>query len=101
MLLTSFLNMYVAVFYLEDPIVVRGSAENLVEMLPIGVCNEYLSELVAGHEFHDLLHAVGIELVEDIIEQEQGRGLVIRPFQEVKLCQFQGDDKASADARPD
>jgi hypothetical protein len=62
--------MYVAVFYLEDPIVVRGSAENLIEMLPIGVCNEYLSELVACHEFYDLFHAVGIELVEDIVEQE-------------------------------
>ena len=39
-------------------------------MFPIGVCNKDLSELVACHQFHDLLHAVGIELVEDVVEQE-------------------------------
>lgn len=39
-------------------------------MVAVGVCDEYLSELVASNQFHDLLHAIGIELVEDIVKQE-------------------------------
>ena len=39
-------------------------------MVAVGVCDENLSELVACNKSHDLLHAVGIELVEDVVKQE-------------------------------
>ena len=38
-------------------------------MLAVGVCNKNLPELIAGHQFHDLFHAVSIQLVEDVIEE--------------------------------
>jgi hypothetical protein len=39
-------------------------------MISVGVGNEYLSEVIASHEFYDLLHAPGIQFVNDVIEQE-------------------------------
>ena len=47
--------------------------KDLVEMVAIGICNKYLSIIFTRHESHDLLHALGIELIEDIIQQEQWR----------------------------
>ena len=39
-------------------------------MVAVGVGNEYLSELVTGHQADNLLHAFGVQFVEDVVEQE-------------------------------
>jgi hypothetical protein len=39
-------------------------------MVSVGVGNKYLPEIVACHEIHNLFHALGIQFVEDIIQQE-------------------------------
>ena len=59
-----------AVVNVEDLIVVRRGRENLIQMVAVGVGNEYLSELVTGHQADDLLHAFGVQFVEDVVEQE-------------------------------
>ena len=58
-------------------------------MLAVGVGDEDLSEGVAGDEVDDLLHATGVELVEDVVQQEQGGGLAACSLQEVELGEFQ------------
>ena len=63
-----------AVFYVEELVVEVAVRQDLVYMVAVGVGDEYLAEAVAGHQSDDLLHAVGIELVEDVVEQEQGQG---------------------------
>lgn len=41
----------------------------LVKMFTIGVGNEYLTKHIVGtHHLHNLLHPVGIKLVEYIVE---------------------------------
>jgi hypothetical protein len=39
-------------------------------MITIGISNENLSETVARHQFHNLFHPVGIQLVKDIVKQQ-------------------------------
>ena len=41
--------------------------QNLVQMFPVRVRDEDLSEGITGHQVHNLLHALGIELVEDVV----------------------------------
>lgn len=43
---------------IKQLIVVANAVENAVEMLAVGVGNEYLSESVARHELHNLLHTM-------------------------------------------
>ena len=43
-------------------------------MVAVGVGDKDLPELSAGHQAYDLLHALRIELVEDIVKQQQGVG---------------------------
>ncbi len=42
-----------------------------VKVTAVGVGDEYLAEAAVGDELHDALHAVGIELVEYIVEQQE------------------------------
>jgi hypothetical protein len=42
------------------------------DMLAPGVGNENLSELLAGNQPDDMAYALGVEFVENIIEQEDG-----------------------------
>ena len=39
-------------------------------MLAVSVCYEYLSEILTGYHLNDILHAVGIEFVEDIVKEQ-------------------------------
>ena len=61
----------------------------MVEMLAVGVCDEYLTEVVAAHQFDYLLHASRIQFVEDVVEQEQRCRVAARLAQEVKLCKLE------------
>ena len=61
-------------------------------MVTVGVRDEYLAKAVTRNQADYLLHPAGIQLVEDIVQQQQGSGLGCRTFQEVELRQFQGED---------
>ena len=82
------LSIYLSLTDVEYLVVKGSGAEYLVEMVAIGIGDEYLSEVVAGDEAHYLLHTLGIELVKDVIEQQEGRGLRTCTLQEVELRQF-------------
>ena len=62
-------------------------------MLAVGVGNEYLTEAVAGHQAHNLLHPLSIQFVEEVVEQQERRRFRCRALEEVELSQFQRDDK--------
>ena len=55
---------------MEYLIVERRVAEYLVQMVTVSISNKYLTEAVAGHQTHNLLHTACIQLVKDIIEQQ-------------------------------
>ncbi len=52
----------------EDFVVEGGVAEYLVEVVAVGVGDEYLAEIVAGYQAHNLLYTLGIEFVEDVVQ---------------------------------
>ncbi len=58
------------ILHVEDAVVERRSAQYLVEVVAIGIGDEYLSEVVAGYQTHYLLYSLCIELVEDVVEQQ-------------------------------
>ena len=62
----------------------------LVEVFSIGVGDEYLSEVIGRDQFDDLFHPLGIELVENIVEQQDGSRFALS-LQEIVLSQFQGN----------
>ena len=62
-------------------------------MFPVGICNEDLAKVVAGHQLHYLFHASGIQFVEYVVEQQQGSGLAARVLEELELCQLQCDEE--------
>ena len=68
---------------------------DFVQILPVCVGNEYLPEMIRRNQFHDLFYALGIELVENIIEQQDRRGIALFP-QKIVLGQFQGDQLSLA-----
>ena len=65
-------------------------------MVAIGVGDEYLAETLARNEFHDLLHAFRIELVEDVVQEKKRRGATPSLAEEIELSQFQGDEEGLA-----
>ena len=67
--------------------------ENFVEMVAVGVGDEYLSELIAPHNLYNLLHPGSIEFVENVVEQEDRRCTAIGLFEEIKLRQLESDGK--------
>ena len=58
-------------------------------MVAIGVGDEYLSESRRTNYLYDALHTDGVELVEDVVEKEQGCGARGSALEEVKLRQFE------------
>ena len=62
----------------------------LVEMVAVGVRDEDLPKVVSAYQPDDLLHALCVEFVEDVVEQQQGSRLAPCTAQKVELCQFQG-----------
>lgn len=45
----------------------------------VRISNEYLPEIIAGHQLDDLVHPLFIELVEYIIEKQNGLLSVVLP----------------------
>ena len=46
----------------------RTGCQHPVQVVAVGVGNEYLAELIACHQAYNLLYTGGIELVEDVGE---------------------------------
>ena len=64
-----------AILYMEDFCILVRS-KDLRQVLAVGVGDENLSETFALQETDDVLHACGVEFVEDVIEQENRTGRV-------------------------
>ena len=89
MFFTSLLNILPIPLYFKNLIVATRAGKYLVEMVAVGVGDEYLSKTRRTNNLHNTLHTVGVEFVEDVVEQEQrccARGSAL---EEVKLCQFE------------
>ena len=57
---------------MPEGVVGTGAAHYLVEMGAVGIGDEYLAKARAGYKLHYALHTCGVELVEYVVEQEQG-----------------------------
>ena len=62
-------------------------------MAAVGVGDEDLTELLAGNEGDNLFHAAGVELVEDVVEQQDRGVAAVGATEKVELCQLQGYDE--------
>ena len=60
---------YLTALHVEQAIVVTYTIEYAVKVFAVGVSDENLSEAVARHQLHNLLHTMRVELVEDIVKQ--------------------------------
>ena len=66
--------------------------QDFVQVVAVGVRDEGLSELPAAHEPYNLFHPRGIQLVEDVIEEQDGSRAAARAVQELELGQLQGNE---------
>ena len=64
------LGMNISVFYVEYLVVESRTTEYLVEMVAIGIGDEYLAETIARQQTDNLLHTTGVEFIEDVIKQQ-------------------------------
>lgn len=60
---------YLATLHVEQAIVVTYTIKYTIKVFAVGVGDKYLSETVARHQLHNLLHTMRVELVEDIVKQ--------------------------------
>lgn len=56
--------------HVENLVIALRTLQNFVQVFAVGVGDEDLSESIAGHQVHYLLHTLGIEFVEDVVQQE-------------------------------
>ena len=70
-----------------------GGSEDAVEVVAVGVGDEDLPKVVAAHIVDDATHAAGIEFVENVVEQQEGRAPLTVVFEIEKLRQFHGDEE--------
>lgn len=56
-------------FDLEDSEIALAACQYLVKMFAIGVGDEDLSKGITGNEIDELLNALCVELVENVVEQ--------------------------------
>ncbi len=75
---------------MEYFIVIVGFGEDAVEVFPVGVGDEYLTEVGLGDEGDDVFHSLCIEFVEDVVEEDDGGGAAACALEEVELCEFEG-----------
>ena len=88
----------VCCFYLscphgEEPVGAVYVVEYLAQMVAVGVGDEYLAEVAARDQSYDLLYALSVEFVEDVVEQQQGRGVASCLSERVELGQLEGDEE--------
>ena len=69
---TSFLpsHRYLTIVHREQLIIETIGLQNLIQMLAVGIGNEYLTVFLAGHQTDDSFHAMRIQFVEDIIQEQ-------------------------------
>ena len=70
-----------------------GGGEYAVEVVAVGVGDENLAEVVTTHIVDNATHAAGIEFVENVVEQQEGRAPLTVVFEIEKLRQFHGDEE--------
>ena len=63
--------------------------EYLGQVLPVGVGDKDLSELVALHHLHDALYAFAVKSIENIVEQQYWFTYI------QSLCQFHREDEST------
>ena len=61
--------------------------ENGSQVLTVRIGDKYLSESLGAYELYDSLDALGVEFVEDIVEEEN------RLAQIQRLCEFHGKEE--------
>ena len=70
---------------MKELIILAHMLEDMVEMVAVGVRDEDLTIVGSGYEFDDLFHALGVELVKDVVEKQQRRRAGCSLLQERKL----------------
>ena len=60
-----------SVFHHKEAIVAVGGGEDAVEVVAVGVGDEDLPKVIAAHIVDDATHAAGVELVENVVEQQE------------------------------
>ena len=70
-----------------------GGGEYAVEVVAVGVGDENLSKVVAAHIVDNAAHAAGVEFVENVVEQQEGRAPLTVVFEIEELRQFHGDEE--------
>ena len=65
--------------------------ENLIQMIPIRIRDENLTEAVTRYQLNDGFNSLSIKLIKDIIQQQQRSGIRTRTLQETELRQLQGN----------
>ena len=77
--------VYVSTFYMEYLVIAVTLVQDAVEMVAVGIGDEYLSKIGTRYQVDNRLYPLGIQLVEDIVEQQEGRSTRYRASQEIKL----------------
>ena len=62
--------------------------ENLIQMIPIRIRDENLTEAVTRYQLNDGFNSLSIKLIKDIIQQQQRSGIRTRTLQETELRQL-------------
>ena len=73
---------------MKHPVIAAHTVQDAVQVAAVRIRDENLAKAVARHELHNLLHAPGVQLVEEVVQQEQ-RHRARRALQEVELRQLQ------------
>ena len=78
--------------HLEDAVADIGVLKQTFNALLLGVGDEHLTEMVVAHQTDQLHHTLVIELVEDVVQQQNGlvTNLLIVVLE---LCQTDGNHK--------
>lgn len=77
---------------MEEFVILRGEAKDLVQVVAIGVGDEGLPEGISTDECHDALNALGIEAVKDVVQKQYGTRAVARVVKEIVLSQLEGHE---------
>ena len=64
--------------------------EDLIQMIPIRIRDENLTEAVTRYQLNDGFNSLSIKLIKDIIQQQQRSGIRTCTLQKTELRQLQG-----------
>lgn len=60
--------VYVSTFYMEYLVIAVTLVQDAVEMVAVGIGDEYLSEIGSRYQVDNRLYPLGIQLVDDIFD---------------------------------